>query len=98
MSTSGTSGDAGEAGFNVTTPAVPATTVAQKNTNPFSVDIYILTAGTTTVYVITDALGTTQSVTAALAAGQVLRLGPKESIAVTYSVAFTWKWKGVAPF
>jgi len=97
MSTSGTAGDAGEVGFSVVTPSVPASTVKVTNNNPYTVRIYILTAGTTTVYTITDALGTSQAVTAALAAGQVLELGPKEAIAVTYSVAFTWKWFGVPP-
>ncbi len=98
MSQSGASGDAGEVGFNVVTPAFPATTVKVTNTNGFSVDIIFLTAGTTTVYTITDALGTTQSVTAVITAGQIIRLGPKEQISITFSAAPTWKWKGVAPF
>jgi len=99
MSTSGQSGDAGEAGFSTVTPAVPASTVVQTNNNPYSVDIYILTAGTATGWSIVDARGTTTAISASTGppVGSVIRLGPKEGIKITYSVVPTWVWKGVAP-
>lgn len=88
-------GDVGELGFNLTTPAVPATTVNQKNTFGCTVLIFITTAGTTTAWVITDASGNAVTFTGALALNQLIVLPANASISVTYSVTPAWKWYGM---
>lgn len=72
----------------VTTPAVPASTVTATNTNPFPV-LVALTGGTTTVIAVN---GTTVATTTP--ANVVVPAGG--TIAVTYSVAPTWVWTGIA--
>jgi len=77
-----------------TTPAVPTSATAQKNTNPFPVDIYIY-GGTVTEIQITRN-GTAYTVfsnsTGLALSGQVYRLNPSNSITVTYTAAPTWEW------
>ncbi len=74
-----------------TTPAVPASTVEQRNTHAFPVRVTI-TGGTVTVIAkgpTTGALITTGATTGAFI------LEPNEYIAITYSVAPTWAWLGM---
>jgi hypothetical protein len=92
-----TSGDVGELGFNVTTPAVAASTVATPNNTGVPVVIYILTAGTATGWTITDASGNAVAISATTGppVGSAILLPPRASITITYSAAPTWKWYGV---
>ena len=82
-------------GFSVTTPAFPATATNVQNTNPFSVRIYLLTAGAGTAFTITDPAGNVQAITVALAAGMEFTLDPGAQIQFTYTTAPTWKWYGI---
>lgn len=88
---------AGEAGFfrisdnaginprgSVATPAVPASTAVVTNTTGFKVTAY-MKGGTITQV-------TVNSVATALAASVPVTLDPGATIAVTFSVAFTWVW------
>ena len=78
-------------GFSVTTPSVPTSGTAIKNTNPFPVRIYVLTASGVT-YTITDPSGTVgPSISAS--AGSEITLDPGASITPTYTT-LTWKWYG----
>jgi hypothetical protein len=75
----------------VTTPAVPASTVEQRNTNAFPCRVAI-TGGTVTVIKkgpTSGSLITTGATTGAFI------LEPNEYIAITYSVAPTWAWLGM---
>jgi len=89
-----TSGDLGEQGFNITTPAVPASTVNAVNTFGVPVIIYILTAGTATGWSITDVSGNVVAISASTGppVGSAIYLPPNASIKITYSAAPTWKW------
>lgn len=71
---------------SLTAPAVPATTVAQTNTYPFPVRVFV--AGGTVSAV---SIG---GVTTGLTSGQFV-LQPWETITLTYTVAPTWKWFGM---
>ena len=82
-------------GFSVTTPAFPATATNVQNTNPFSVRIYLLTAGAGTAFTIIDPAGNVQAITVALAAGMEFTLDPGAQIQFTYTTAPTWKWYGI---
>ena len=82
-------------GFTVTTPAFPATATNVQNTNPFSVRIYLLTAGTGTGFTITDPAGNVQAIAATLTAGMEFTLDPGAQIQFAYSIAPTWKWYGI---
>lgn len=76
---------------NVATPAVPASTVEQRNTNAFPCRVTI-TGGTVTVIKkgpTSGSLITTGATTGAFI------LEPNEYIAITYSVAPTWAWLGM---
>lgn len=88
-------GDVGELGFNLTTPAVPASTVNIKNTFGVNVIVYITGAGTNTAWAITDASGTAQAFATAVILGQAILLPANASIQITYSVVPTWKWYGM---
>ncbi len=75
----------------VTTPAVPATTVQERNDNAFPIRVTI-TGGTVTVIAkgpTSGALITTGATTGAFI------LQPKEYIAITYTVIPTWVWLGM---
>ena len=83
------------AGFNTTTPSVPATTINQKNNYPYPIEITITGAGTVTDYTITDFQGNTAVTTAALFIGEKMTLGVQAQIKFTFTGAPTWKWKGL---
>jgi hypothetical protein len=83
----------GDPGFITTTPAVPASTVAQQNTNPYPVDIIILTATGATA-TITDPAGTV-SAAFPIVAGGLISLGAMAKLTPTYTT-LTWKWYGKA--
>ncbi|MEM3860510.1 MAG: hypothetical protein QW478_14135 [Candidatus Micrarchaeaceae archaeon] len=82
-------------GFNITTPAFPASGTAVQNTNPYPVRIYLLTLGGATAVSITDIYGNTKSL-AAPSAGNEYTLDPGASITFTWSsTSPTWLWYGV---
>lgn len=74
----GTTGNGAE-----TSPAVPATGVAEDNPNPFPVTVYV-TGGTVTEIAV-------NGVNTGLDAG-TFRVPAGGSITLTYSVAPTWVW------
>lgn len=76
---------------NVATPAVPASTVEQRNTNAFPCRVAI-TGGTVTVIKKGPTSGSL--ITTGATAGAFI-LEPNEYIAITYSVAPTWAWLGM---
>lgn len=67
----------------VSTPAVPATTVAQQNNNPFPVKV-VITGGTMTAVVV-------NGVTVGTGAG-TYSVPSAGTISLTYTVAPTWVW------
>ena len=81
-------------GFKVTSPAVPASGTALKNTGLFPVRIYLLTAGVGTAYTITDPLGDATTISTTLTAGMEFTLDAGASITLTYTTAPTWAWYG----
>ena len=76
---------------NVATPAIPASTVEQRNTNAFPCRVAI-TGGTVTVIKKGPTSGSL--ITTGATAGAFI-LEPNEYIAITYSVAPTWVWLGM---
>jgi hypothetical protein len=76
---------------NVATPAVPASTVEQRNTNAFPCRVTI-TGGTVTVIKKGPTSGSL--ITTGATAGAFI-LEPNEYISITYSVAPTWVWLGM---
>lgn len=77
----------------VTTPAVPATTVAATNTNPFNVVAYVFSAAAITVIKVNGA--TTGLVTGAGGSATVY-LPAGAALALTYgSGTPTWVWQAV---
>lgn len=88
-------GDVGELGFNLTTPAVPASTVDIQNTFGVPVIVYITGAGTNTAWAIKDASGNSMAIAAAVILGQAIYLPANAKIQITYSVVPTWKWYGL---
>lgn len=76
----------------VVTPAVPASTVAVRNSTGRAVTVYVK-AGTLTVI---NVGGTVTGIAAAAAANMAhsIPLAPNQTIAITYSVAPTWVWVG----
>ena len=75
-------------GFSVTTPAVPASGSAVKNTSPFKVRLTVLTASGATA-TITDPNGTVGS-SFPITAGQFIPLDSGASITPTYTT-LTWQ-------
>lgn len=73
----------------VTTPAVPASTVAAQNPNNFPIQV-VITGGTLTAVVV-------NGVTVGTAAGTYF-VPAYGAISVTYSAAPTWTWTAAAPF
>lgn len=76
----------------VTTPAVPATTVVQKNTTGRDVTVYIK-AGTLTVITV-DGVATGIAAAAAANTCHTVPLKRNQGIAITFTVAPTWVWVG----
>lgn len=74
-----------QGGINVTTPAVPASTVAQQNATNQPVQV-VITGGTITAVIV-------NGVTVGTAAGTYY-VPAYGSISITYSVAPTWAWTG----
>jgi hypothetical protein len=76
------------------TPSVPASGTAQKNTNPYTVEVY-LSGGSATEVQVTRG-NTTYTVWSSSSATAipplVIRLNPGDSITITYSTAPTWTW------
>lgn len=77
---------------NITTPAVPASTVAATNTTGYRATVYVK-AGTLTVVTI-NGVSINQTATAGTAFPIPHLLDPGGTIAITYSVAPTWVWVG----
>ena len=77
-----------------TTPSVPASATAQKNTNPYAVDVYIYGGDVTEIQITKGGTAyTVLSVSTAIAmSGQVYKLNPGDSITITYSTAPDWEW------
>jgi hypothetical protein len=71
--------------WNVVTPVVPATTVAEVNTNSKAVTVYIRGGTVTNITVAGVALGMTSG---------SFRVNPGDDISITYSVTPTWFWYG----
>lgn len=82
-------------GFSITTPSMPLSEVSYQNQNPFTVKIFITDVGTVTSLNVTDVFGASQVINTTLFAGQELTLNSQCKIAITYSVAPSWKWYGV---
>lgn len=79
----------------VVTPAFPATGVYVTNTQPFPVNVRLLTAGTMTAYFIKDTAGNVQTFTVVPVVGQTFYLAPGVGIAFTLAAAGTWIWEGL---
>lgn len=71
-------------------PAVPATTVAAKNTS--GVPMWVRILGGTVTVVAVNGVTIGGMVTAGLANGDWVRLRANSTIAITYSAAPTWQW------
>jgi len=71
--------------WTVSTPAMPASTVAVSNDNSVPVTVYIRSGTVTNITVQGVALGMTSG---------SFRVNPGDTIAITYSVAPTWFWYG----
>lgn len=69
--------------WQVTTPAVPASTVTETNTTTVPVTIYIRSGTVTNITIDGVALGMTSG---------TFRLNPGDTISITYSVVPTWFW------
>jgi hypothetical protein len=80
----------GNHGYNpvghITSPGVPATTVAYTNSNPYTCRVFI-SSGTVTVIAIN---GTATGMTSGM-----VELSPGETITLTYSAAPSWTWFGL---
>jgi hypothetical protein len=77
-----------------TIPAVPASGVAQENTNYYPVNVYLY-GGTITDIEVTKGTNTYTlfyTTTGIAFSGQVYKLNPGDSITVTYTTAPTWLW------
>ena len=72
-------------GWEITTPAVPASNAAEFNNNLRPVTVYIRGGTVTNITVAGTALGVTSG---------TFRVIPGDSISITYSVAPTWFWYG----
>lgn len=82
-------------GISAPAPAVPATGVAVPNAFDTPVDVYIKCSATTVITVIAVngvATGFAQVASANASNIGPIRLMPGETIAVTYSVTWTWVW------
>ena len=76
------------------TPAVPASGTAQKNTNPYTVEVYLSGGSATQVQVTRGSTTYTvwSSSTATAIPPLTIRLNPGDSITLTYTTAPTWTW------
>lgn len=83
------------AGFDIATPSVPASGVSFVNDTCYSVVITIVTAGSVANWTVTDAQGTSSTVTGAIFAGQSIFLEPGDAISMQYSSAPTWLWRAM---
>lgn len=82
-------------GTSAPAPAVPASTVAARNTFDTPVDVYIKCSASTVITVISvNAVTTGFAEVASASAPNIgpIRLIPGETITMTYSVAPTWVW------
>lgn len=82
-------------GFDLATPAIPASGRVEINRNPFAVEIIVLAPGNVSSWTIADAKGTSQAVPAGLSAGQRFVLNPGEKIRFDYSQPPAWRWRGL---
>jgi hypothetical protein len=75
------------------TPAVPLTTVAQQNNWAVPMDVYISTGGATITAITIGSTLTGGAVATGLTTAGLYRVGPGESITLTYTGGPpTWKW------
>lgn len=82
-------------GTSAPAPAVPASTVAARNTFDTPVDVYIKCSATTAITVIAIngvATGFLQAAAASAPCIGPIRLNVGETITLTYTVTFTWVW------
>lgn len=77
--------------FSYTTPAVPASTDYTPRINR-NIRVQILTAGTVTAVRYNDPPQNDISIGASLTVGQTITLPAGSCMAITYSVAPTWRW------
>lgn len=82
-------------GYSVTTPAVPASASAVKNTNLTPVVISFPTAGTSGFVYTEDVFGAGPSTGIAITTNTQVYLGVGESAYLVYSAAPTWQWRGL---
>ena len=80
-------------GFNVVTPAVPASGAYLVNTSAYLVEVFILTPGQVLDWTIVDAGGNAQTLAAGFSAGQTFLLEPGDKIKFNYTDAPTWRWR-----
>ena len=82
-------------GFNVTTPAIPTSTIYKTNETSYSIVVTILTPGTVTSWNVKDSSGITDTVSGGLLAGQTIYLEPGDAVRFMYSSPPTWKWRAL---
>lgn len=80
----------------VTTPAVPATTVAAANTTGVDVIVYVVSGGGAVTVISVNGTATGAQVTATSGITATVYLPAGQTIALTYaSTAPTWVWQAV---
>ena len=79
---------------SVSTPAVPSSGTAQRNTYPYPIDVYVSGGSATAVQVTRQGATYTvwSSSTATAIPPLLVRLEPGDSITITYSTAPSWTW------
>jgi len=79
---------------SITTPAVPASGMAQSNTYPYPVEVYVSGGSATAVQITRGGVTYTvwSSSTATTIPPLLVRLEPGDSITITYSTAPSWSW------
>jgi hypothetical protein len=80
-------------GLTIETPALPSSAAPLVNRTPFSVEALVTAPGAVTSWTLSDANGKSQTVSAALTAGQTILLDPGESVGFTYTQAPSWRWR-----
>jgi len=80
-------------GFNVSTPAIPASGTYLVNTSAYLVEVFILSPGQVVDWTIVDGVGNAQTLSAGLFAGQTFLLEPGDKVKFNYTDAPTWRWR-----
>jgi hypothetical protein len=75
-------------------PSVPASGTAQKNTNLYTVDVYLYGGTVSEIQITKNSTAYTvfSNSTGLALSGQAYKLNPSDSITVTYTTAPTWEW------